>query len=130
MKESYEKGLASRSASNPTLAMVTSRVWHGQEAHAGQASPEGTRLRWSPLSRAHAVLTVEGNTRHDATWRVVPRRGGDGHSPGKRRGEVARRNRYLACARQPGVAAAKTVARAMRLAARSPTVPRSAAERK
>ena len=36
MKESYEKGLANRSASNPTLAMVTSRVWHGQEVHAGQ----------------------------------------------------------------------------------------------
>ena len=30
----------------------------------------------SPLSRAHAVLTVEGNTRHDDPWPVVPRRGG------------------------------------------------------
>ncbi len=36
MRESYEEGLANRSASNPTLAMVTSRVWHGQEVHAGQ----------------------------------------------------------------------------------------------
>ena len=36
MRESYEKGLANRSASNPTPAMVTSRVWHGQEVHAGQ----------------------------------------------------------------------------------------------
>ena len=38
MKESYEKGLANRSAPNPTLAMVTSRVWHGQGVHAGQPS--------------------------------------------------------------------------------------------
>ncbi len=36
MKESYEKGLANRSAPNPTLAMVTSRVWHGQGVHTGQ----------------------------------------------------------------------------------------------
>ncbi len=36
MKESYEKGLANHSAPNPTLAMVTSRVWHGQGVHAGQ----------------------------------------------------------------------------------------------
>lgn len=32
MKESYEKGLAHRSAANPTLVMVTSRVRYGQEA--------------------------------------------------------------------------------------------------
>jgi len=45
MKESYEKGLANRSASNLTLAMVTSRVWHGQEVHAGQVfSSEITTL--------------------------------------------------------------------------------------
>jgi hypothetical protein len=36
MKESYEQGLANHSTLNPTLAMVTSRVWHGQGAHAGQ----------------------------------------------------------------------------------------------
>lgn len=36
MIESCEKGLDHRSASNPTLAMTTSRVWHGQEVHAGQ----------------------------------------------------------------------------------------------
>ena len=35
MGESYGKGLANRSALNPTLAMVTSRVWHGQGVHAG-----------------------------------------------------------------------------------------------
>jgi len=36
MKESYEKGLASHSAPNPTLRTVTSWVWHGQGEHAGQ----------------------------------------------------------------------------------------------
>ena len=36
MKESYEKGLANRSAPNPTLMRVTSWVWHGQGVHAGQ----------------------------------------------------------------------------------------------
>ena len=30
----------------------------------------------SPLSRAHAVLTVEGNTQHGDARRAVPRRGG------------------------------------------------------
>ncbi len=54
MKESYEQGLANRSASNPTLAMVTSRVWHGQEVHAGQA----IQLRNHHFSRADLVLTV------------------------------------------------------------------------
>ena len=45
MRESYEQGLAHRSASNPTLAMATSRVWHGQEVHAGQVfSSEITTL--------------------------------------------------------------------------------------
>jgi len=62
MKESYEKGLANHSASNPTLAMVTSRVWHGQEVHAGQVFSSPVILETlAPLSRAHAVLTVEGN---------------------------------------------------------------------
>ena len=37
MKEPYGKGLANRSAPNPTPAMVTTRVWHGQGVHAGQA---------------------------------------------------------------------------------------------
>ncbi len=75
MQESYEKGLANRSAPTPTLATVTSRVWHGQGVHAGQV----LSVDWSPKSplwRAHAVLTVEGNTRHDDSWPVVPRRGG------------------------------------------------------
>jgi len=36
MKESYEKGLANRSALNPTLKTVTSWVWHGQGVHVGQ----------------------------------------------------------------------------------------------
>lgn len=36
MKESYEKGSANRLASNPTPAMVTTQVWHGQEVHAGR----------------------------------------------------------------------------------------------
>ena len=36
MKESYEKGLASRSAPTPTLVTATLRVWHGQGVHAGQ----------------------------------------------------------------------------------------------
>ncbi len=75
MKESYEKGLANRSAPNPTLTTVTSWVWHGQGVHAGRV----LSVDWSPkspLSRAHAVLTVEGNTRHDASWQVVPRHGG------------------------------------------------------
>ena len=36
MKESYEKGLANRSAPNPTLMRVTSWVWHRQGVHAGQ----------------------------------------------------------------------------------------------
>jgi len=45
MKESYEKGIANRSASNPTPTMVTSWVWHGQEVHAGQVfSSEITTL--------------------------------------------------------------------------------------
>jgi hypothetical protein len=36
MKESYEKGLASRSAPNPTPMGVTPWVWHGQGVHAGK----------------------------------------------------------------------------------------------
>jgi hypothetical protein len=62
MKESYEKGLASRSTPNPTLVTVTSWVWHGQGAHAGQ-----------PLSSDISEFRVptqsclgEGNTAHDA----------------------------------------------------------------
>ena len=61
MKESYEKGLANRSASNLTLAVVTSRVWHGQEVHAGPVfSSPVIPETLPPLSRAHTVLTVEG----------------------------------------------------------------------
>ena len=58
MKESYEKGLANRSAPNPTPAMVTSRVWHGQGVHAGQVfSSEPHHSRVPTLFRQG-----EGNT--------------------------------------------------------------------
>ncbi len=38
MKESYEKGLANRSAPTPTLVTATSRVWHGQGIPVGQVA--------------------------------------------------------------------------------------------
>lgn len=58
MRESYEQGPANRSAPNPTPAMVTSRVWHGQGVHAGQvfsSAPHHSRV--PTLSRQG-----EGNT--------------------------------------------------------------------
>jgi hypothetical protein len=68
MKESYEQGLASHSASNPTLTAVTSWVWHGLEVHAGQPlSSEISTFRVPTLSD-----NGEGYVRHDVkgeSWR-------------------------------------------------------------
>jgi len=68
MKELYEKGLASRSAPNPTLAAVMPRVMHGLGVHAGQPwSSEISSFRVPTLSNAG-----EGHMRHDAngeSWR-------------------------------------------------------------
>ncbi len=62
MKESYEKGSANRSASNPTPAMATSRVWYGPEVHAGQVfSSEITTLacpRGPDGGRQHATRRI------------------------------------------------------------------------
>lgn len=68
MKESYEKGLASRSAPNPTLVAEMSRVWHGLGVHAGQPwSSEISTFRVPTLSNRG-----EGHMQHDAngeSWR-------------------------------------------------------------
>ena len=68
MKESYEKGLANRSAPNPTLMRVTSWVLHGQGVHAGQPwSSEISSFRVPTLSNCG-----EGHIQHDAngeSWR-------------------------------------------------------------
>ena len=68
MKESYEKGLASRSAPNPTLATVMPRVLHGLGVHAGQPlSSEISSYRVPTLSDCG-----EGHMRRDAngeSWR-------------------------------------------------------------
>jgi len=68
MKESYEKGLASHSAPNPTLVAVMPRVLHGLGVHAGQP--------WSSEISPFRVPTLsdcgEGHTRHDVngeSWR-------------------------------------------------------------
>ena len=70
MKESYEKGLANRSAPNSTLAMVTSRVWHGQGEHTGQPlSSEITLFACRPCSevgKATSPASLLGKTRVDA----------------------------------------------------------------
>ena len=70
MKESYEQGLANRSAPNPTLAMVTSRVWHGQGGHAGQPlSSEITHSACRPcpvMGKATSPVSLFGEMRADA----------------------------------------------------------------
>ena len=70
MKESYEKGLANRSASNPTPAMVTSWVWHGQEVHAGQLlSSEITTSACRPCpdrGKATSTAALYGESPTDA----------------------------------------------------------------
>ena len=71
MRESYEKGLASRSAPTPTLAMVTWRVWHGQGVHAGQVFS-------SEITTLACPHCPDGGRQHVTrrSWRVVPQRGG------------------------------------------------------
>ena len=68
MKESYEQGLASHSAPNPTLMAVTPWVLHGLGVHAGQPlSSEISSFRVPTLSNRG-----EGHMRHDAngeSWR-------------------------------------------------------------
>ena len=98
MKESYEKGLANRSASTPTLAMVTSRVWHGQEAHAGQVlsseittfacphCPDGGRQHASRRSR-RVVLQRGGVLDPGHVWKLQSRE--PGGPVGFRQGQMA-----------------------------------------
>jgi len=63
MKESYEQGLTSHSASTPTPGTATSQVLHGQEVHAGQPlSSEINTSRVPTLSNCG-----EGHIRRDAT---------------------------------------------------------------
>ena len=71
MKESYEKGLASRSAPNSTPMAVTSWVWHGQGVHVGQVlSSEISNLacRHCPdCGRQHEVRRIHGEPCRNAT---------------------------------------------------------------
>jgi hypothetical protein len=70
MKESYEKGLAIHSASNPTLTTATLWVWHGLEVHTGQPlSSEITNFACRPCpTKGKATRTVDvfGESLHDA----------------------------------------------------------------
>lgn len=97
MKESYEKGLASRSAPNPTLVTVMSRVLHGLGVHAGQP--------WSSEISTFRVPTLsdrgEGHMRHDATgesWRDAAE-----SKPLCMRGNSRRENREILLVSAPTV---------------------------
>jgi hypothetical protein len=85
MKESYEKGLANRSAPTPTLVAETPWVLHGQGVHVGQLSsseiripacrscPDGEKATSSLPLRGEAVtdaaesenLCMRGNSRRE-----------------------------------------------------------------